>query len=69
MMVVKAIADSKHDKAEALLEIHDLSEETWLSFPVRLLRREVEKGEALEMLEEEARDCLDDEGAVGFALD
>lgn len=67
--VDKAIADSKPDKAEALLEIHDLSEETWLGFPVRLLRHEVEKGDALEMLEEEARDCLDGEGAVGFALD
>ena len=64
----KAVADSKPDKARALLETHDPSEEQFFGFPLRLLKRKLEGGEALEILEEEARAVVD-EDAVVFAID
>ncbi len=64
----KAVADSKPDKARALLEIYDPPEEAWTGFPRRLLKRKLDGGEALEILEEEARASVDDE-AVTFAID
>ena len=64
----KAVADSKPDKARALLEIYDPPEEEWIGFPLRLLKRKLDGGKTLEILEEEARAVVDDE-AVTFAID
>ena len=64
----KAVTDSKPDKARALLEIYDPPEEELFGFRLRLLKRKLEGGEALEILEEEARAVVD-EDAVVFAID
>ena len=66
--VDKAIADSKLDKATALLEIFDPPEKEWIGFPLRFLKRKVVGGEALEILEREARAAVDDD-AIPFAID
>ena len=66
--VDEAVAGSKLDKATALFEIYDPPEEELFGFSLRLLKRKLEGGEALEILEEEARAVVD-EDAVALAID
>lgn len=57
--LAKAIEESKLDEARAFLEIYDPPEEPWFGFPVRFLKRNLDGGEALKILEEEARAAVD----------
>ena len=67
-VVDQALAHAKVDAAKSLLKVHDLREEECIGFPLRFLKRNIDGGEALEILEDDARDVVDD-FAVTFAVD
>jgi hypothetical protein len=66
--VDQALAYLNVDAAKALLKVYDPREEECIGFPLRFLKRNVEGGEALELLEDDARDVVD-EFPITFAID